>query len=114
VIFFQHDFVMNERLCIAESALVSGAGGQLENMRLNMTSNLKIILSAVGVAALLASSAMAKTERHQQATSPLVNVPADARASVGTPLVTPYAPDVKVQANPTSSINPDFQLGSDK
>ena len=77
-----------------------------------MTSNLKIILSAVSVAALLASPALAKTERHQAASS----LPADARASA-TPyaaLVTPYAPDLKVQANPTSSINPDFQLGSDK
>ena len=80
-----------------------------------MTSNLKIILSAVSVAALLASPALAKTERHQ-APSSLSSVPADVRASVTpyAPSVTPYAPDLKVQANPTSSINPDFQLGSDK
>jgi len=81
-----------------------------------MTSNLKIILSAVGVAALLASPAMAKTQRHQQATPSLVNVPADARASVtpyATPAVTPYSPDVKVQAHPTSSLNPDFQLSTE-
>jgi len=74
-----------------------------------MTSNLKVILSAAGVAALLASPALAKTEHHR--TAPVVNVPADARASTGAngSLVTVYAPDVKVQAHPTS-VNPDFQL----
>jgi len=77
-----------------------------------MTSNLKAILSAAGVAALLASPALAKTA-HQPS---LTNVRADARASAGPngPAVTVYAPDVKVQAYPTSSINPDFQLSTEK
>jgi len=74
-----------------------------------MTSNLKVILSAVGVAALLASPAMAKTQRH------LHIAPADAHASANpnTPAVTVYSPDVKVQAYPTNGLNPDFQLGSE-
>lgn len=81
-----------------------------------MTSNLKVILSAVGVAALLASPAMAKTERHHQTTQSLDNVPADARASVGTygQTVTVYGPDVKVPAHSNGSLSPDFQLGSEK
>jgi len=41
-----------------------------------MRKNLTIILSAIGVAALLASPAMAKTVRHR------VNIPSDARRSV--------------------------------
>jgi hypothetical protein len=40
-----------------------------------MTSNLKMILSAVGVAALLASPAMAKPVRHQHAAPPTVYAP---------------------------------------
>ena len=81
-----------------------------------MTSNLKIILSAVGVAALLASPAMAKAQRHQHKAPSLINVPADAQASARTngPAVTVYAPDVKVQAHPINGLNPDFQLGAEK
>jgi hypothetical protein len=81
-----------------------------------MTSNLKMIVSAVGVAALLASPALAKTEHHRAVPS-LVNVPADAHGSASTTngsLVTVYAPDVRVQAHPASSVNPDFQLSSEK
>jgi hypothetical protein len=80
-----------------------------------MTSNLKVVLSAAGVAALLASPALAKTEHHRTVPS-LVNVPADAHASAtqNQPLVNVYAPDVRVQARPTSSINPDFQLSTEK
>jgi hypothetical protein len=80
-----------------------------------MTSNLKVILSAIGVAALLASPAVAKTEHHRTVPS-LVNVPADAHASASQyqPLVTVYAPDVRAQEHPTSSINPDFQLSTEK
>jgi hypothetical protein len=40
-----------------------------------MTSNLKMILSAVGVAALLASPVMAKPVRHQHASPPTVYAP---------------------------------------
>jgi len=81
-----------------------------------MTSNLKTVLSAVGVAALLASPALAKTERHHQAVRSLVNVPADARASASTynpTVVTPYSPDVKVQLHSNGTLNPDFQLGGE-
>ena len=46
-----------------------------------MRTNLKAILSAVGVAALLASPAMAKTVRHDTAGS-TVYIPNDARAAV--------------------------------
>jgi hypothetical protein len=81
-----------------------------------MTLNLKTILTAVGVAALLASPAMAKTQRHQQKEPSLINVPADARASINpyAPAVTVYAPDMKTQAHPISGLNPDFQLGAEK
>ena len=48
-----------------------------------MRTNLKVILSAAGVAALLASPALAKSHTHQAAPS-TVNVPYDARASVAT------------------------------
>ena len=80
-----------------------------------MTSNLKFILSAVGVAALLASPAMAKTQRHPHAAPGAVNMPADAHASANpnTAAVTVYSPDVKVQAYPSNGLNPDFQLGSE-
>ena len=80
-----------------------------------MASNLKIILSAVSVAALLASPAAAKTQRHQQTAPALVNVPADARASFApnASVVTVYSPDVRVQAYPMHGVNPDFQLGSE-
>jgi hypothetical protein len=83
-----------------------------------MTSNLKVIVSAAGVAALLASPALAKTEHHRTVPA-LVNVPADAHASAASAstngsLVTVYAPDVKVQAHPSSTVNPDFQLSSEK
>jgi len=82
-----------------------------------MTSNLKIILSAAGVAALLASPVMAKTERHDRPAPSLTNVPADAHGSVAPPaaaVVSPYAPDVKVQPHSNGALNPDFQLGGEK
>ena len=80
-----------------------------------MTLNLKTILSAVGVAALLASPAMAKNQKHQHKAQTTINVPADAQASVNpyAPVVTVYAPDVKAQAH-TTGLNPDFQLGAEK
>jgi len=84
-------------------------------MRLNMTLNWKIVLSAAGVAALLASPATAK-ERTREMPPSLINVPADAQASIrpNGSAVTVYSPDVKVQAHPINGLNPDFQLGSDK
>jgi hypothetical protein len=73
-----------------------------------LKANLKVILSVVGVAALLASPAMAKQVR----TAKLSAVPSDARASVAPYGVNeggPYTPSV-----PTSryNTNRDFQNGS--
>jgi hypothetical protein len=84
-------------------------------MRLNMTSNLKVMLSALGVAALLASPAMAKSHaRTHRAAPSIVNVPYDARASVqpyaSAPVVTVYAPDLPTQPHRNGGLNPDFQL----
>jgi hypothetical protein len=82
-----------------------------------MTSNLKGILSAVGVAALLASPAVAKSHVRTHHVAP-ATVPADAQAYapayVAHPLVTPYAPNVQQPAHETPGPNPDFQLGSEK
>ena len=81
-----------------------------------MRTNLKVILFAVGVAALLASPAMAKSHaRTDQAAPSIVNVPYDAHASVApyyrpAQAVTVYAPDVRVQPHENGRINPDFQL----
>ena len=73
-----------------------------------MKANLKVILSVVGVAALLASPAMAKQKRHEK----LSAVPSNARASV-TPYAVneggPYTPSV---AMPLHGYAPDFQLGA--
>jgi hypothetical protein len=89
------------------------------NKRLNMTSNLKLILSAVGVAALLASPAMAKAHarNHAAAIKTLQNVPADTRAESYTPSTgwtqKVYSAEAPVPAH-HGSINPDFQLGGDR
>ena len=47
-----------------------------------MKANLKVILSSVGVAALLASPATAKTVRHHKAPPSTIQIPTDARGSV--------------------------------
>jgi hypothetical protein len=80
-----------------------------------MTSNLKVILSAVGVAALVASPALAKSRTNQVAPA---SVPVYGQAAV-TPnaphqLVTPYAPDVPQRPHETAGENPDFQLGGER
>ena len=62
-----------------------------------MTSNLKVIMSAVGVAALLASPALAKTEHHRTLPS-LVNVPADAHASANRKMTTPVLTRLLMEA----------------
>jgi hypothetical protein len=98
-----------------------------------MRTNLKAILSAVSVAALLASPAMANSHaRHHAAPS---IAPYGAHASVGpyapvapygaygaygaygsvapygsAPAVTVYAPDMPTQRHENSGLNPDFQL----
>jgi hypothetical protein len=82
-----------------------------------MTSNLKVILSAVGVAALVTSPALAKSHVRTNHVAPAA-VPADAHAYVAPngahQLVTPYAPDLPQQPHETAGQNPDFQLGSEK
>ena len=73
-----------------------------------MRTNLKVILSAVGVAALLASPAMAKTTRHQAPST--VFLPSDARGSVA-----PYGFEggaYTPSAPVTRGLNRDFQDGS--
>ena len=63
-----------------------------------MKSNLKVILSAVGVAALLASPAMAQRAPRQPST-----LPSDARGSV--------APDWTNQTGPYTPSIPTFRYG---
>ncbi len=78
-----------------------------------MKSNLKVILSAVGVVALLASPALAKTRHHHVASPYAVQqIPYDARASV----VEPYAASLPERALPpiSNNLNPDFQLGGER
>jgi hypothetical protein len=82
-----------------------------------MTSNLKVILSAVGVAALVTSPALAKSHVRTDHVAPAA-VPADAHAYVtpnaGRPYVTVYGPDLPQRAHETAGENPDFQLGGSK
>ena len=83
-----------------------------------MTSNLKVILSAVGVAALVASPALAKSHVRTSHVAPAA-VPAYGQATAvtpnaGHPLVTPYAPDLPQRPHETAGQSPDFQLGSEK
>lgn len=67
-----------------------------------MTVNTKVILSAAGIAAVLAAPAMAQP-RHQ----------AQVQTQTPPPAQTVYAPDVPVRTQ-NGSVNPDFQLGSEK
>jgi hypothetical protein len=72
--------------------------------------NVKVVLSALGVAALLASPALAKTQ-HRNATPAAVS--ADAHPAA--PPVTPYGADIRQPAHrPVSGLNPDFQISNDK
>ena len=73
-----------------------------------MKTNLNVMLSAIGVAALLASPAMAKQVRPND----LSTVPSDARGSVAPYGATeggPYTPDMPT---PAHGLNHDFQDGS--
>lgn len=82
-----------------------------------MTPNLKVILSAIGVAALVASPAMAKTHVRTHHVAPEAVVPADAHgyAPYGAhPFVTPYAPDLPQAPHQVHGASPDFQLGGDR
>jgi hypothetical protein len=85
-----------------------------------MRTNLKAILSAVGVAALLASPATAKTVRNHDGAPSTVSIPSDARGSVirygaygfgprGATESGPYTPSIPT---PAHGLNPDFQDGS--
>jgi hypothetical protein len=78
-----------------------------------MRTNLKVVLLAVGAAALLASPALAKTARHQAAAPSTVYLPGDARGSVapyGHAVFEggPYTPS----APASRGLNRDFQDGS--
>ena len=79
-----------------------------------MRTNLKVILSAVGVAALLASPAMAKTVRHHHTARSTVYIPSDARGSVvpygyGAAEGGPYTPSAPTTLH---GVSRDFQNGS--
>ncbi len=80
-----------------------------------MTMHAKAILSAVGIAAALASPAMARSHHHAPS---IANAQANARAYAGprasyeAPAQTVYAPDVPVRPH-NIGLNPDSQLGSE-
>jgi hypothetical protein len=80
-----------------------------------MTTNLKAILSVAGVAALMASPAVAKAERHHEASA---GFPSNAHGSAAPAsphaFVTPYAPDLAQQPHEVHGAAPDFQLGGNK
>jgi hypothetical protein len=80
--------------------------------RLNMITNLKVILSAVGVAVLLASPAMAKTARHHHLTPSTVYVPSDARGSVASYGATEGGPYTPSMPTPLHGLSRDFQNGN--
>ena len=71
-----------------------------------MRTNLTAVLSAVAVAALLASPAMAKAPRHHHAAPSTVYIPSDARGSV-----TPYGTSegTTSRSNPYASDSQGYQ-----
>jgi hypothetical protein len=82
-----------------------------------MTSNLKVILSAVGVAALVASPAMAKSHVRTHHVAPAA-VPAYGQVYT-TPyaagqVVTPYGANAPEAAHEMPGQSHDFQLGGEK
>jgi hypothetical protein len=82
-----------------------------------MTSNLKVILSAIGVAALVASPAMAKSHvrtNHVGRAPVAAYGQFSATPYAGHQLVTPYGADLRTQAHETPGPAPDFQLGGEK
>ncbi len=76
-----------------------------------MRTNLKVILSAASVIALLASPAMAKTVRHHVSPS-VVYVPNDARGAVGGYGIRGYGPYTPNIPSPPHGYSGDFQDGS--
>src|ERR1700720_1545731 len=77
-----------------------------KHTRLNMRTNLKVILSAVGVAALLASPAMAKTVRHHHVTPSTIYIPNDARGSVAPYVAAEGGPYTPSGRPPLHGLNP--------
>jgi hypothetical protein len=101
----------------AECALVIAQGNNSKREGLDMTSNLKVILSAVGVAALVTSPALAKPPVRTNQAAPAAVTAYGLGAvtpNAARPLVTPYAPNVREPAHETVGPSPDFQLGSEK
>jgi hypothetical protein len=74
-----------------------------------MRANLKVILSAMGVIALLASPAMAKTAGHQPAARSAVYLPSNALGFVGPYR---YGPGEGGPYTPSAPATRDFQDGS--
>ena len=78
-----------------------------------MSTNLKVILSALGVAALLVSPAMAKTDRHHHgASSDVRGAVVPEGAAPGPYTSGPYTPGVPSVPSTTRGPNSDFQDGS--
>ncbi|HSV22549.1 MAG TPA: hypothetical protein VLJ17_05910 [Xanthobacteraceae bacterium] len=76
-----------------------------------MNTNMKVMLSAFGIAALLASPAIAKTVPHHSVAPSAAYIPYDARASVapyGAFEGGPYTPS---RPAPAHGVSPDFQGG---
>jgi len=76
-----------------------------------MNTNIKVMLSAFGIAALLASPAIAKPVPQHSVTPSAAYIPYNARASVapyGTFESGPYTPS---RPAPAHGVSPDFQNG---
>jgi hypothetical protein len=79
-----------------------------------MTSNLKVILSAVGVAALVASPAMAKSHGRAPHVAPAYGQVYTTPPYAGRQLVTPYGANLPEHGHEMPGQAPDFQLGGEK
>ena len=77
-----------------------------------MRTNLKVILSAVSAAALLASPAMAKTMRYGHAAPSTLFIPSDARGSVAPFAANEGGPYTPSMPTPKYGVNRDFQNAS--
>jgi hypothetical protein len=77
-----------------------------------MRTNLKAILSAVGVATLLASPAMANTVRQHHAAPSTIYIPSDARGAVAPYRANEGGPYTPSMPTPAYGVNRDFQNGS--
>src|SRR5258706_661032 len=80
---FQHDLVMSRSLVRCGMRATCRGPEPETHTRLNMRTNLKVMLSAVGVAALLGSPAMAKAHgRTPHAAPSILKVPHDPHPAV--------------------------------